>query len=281
MKILVALPALLILIQDPDPATVDAWVRQLGHEDVAIREEATRKLVALGEKVLPLLEKHETTAAGEIKVRLAAIRRRLTPFKLGLVFDIAEEALKEGAKVEEWKPKLKGEVDRLFELLGDHVPAKRRDRIHKAVKEAFWPEAPEVRKGAEKYGRAVVVLDKATGKELEAEVLLICRTCEVEDLKDSVVICLGDVRVREMSDALVIARGNVEATREIDPSVLFAGGAVKCGGEIEDSAILAMRGVEARESNRCAYINGTKRTMEREKWDVDADIKGLPRVPPK
>jgi hypothetical protein len=277
MKTLALIP-LFFLLQDPDPAKVDEWVRKLGDESIEVREAASTALIGFGEKVLPLLEKHEKEATGELGARLAAIRGRLTPTSLDALFKFAEEALKADSKLEEWQPKVMKQVKGILEILGDSIPAKRRERIRKAAAGTTGPGVPVVRKAAKDYDKSIVLLEKATGEDLKGNVLLICRSCEIEDFRDSVVICLGDIKTREMSDSLVIAKGDVESTREIDPSVLILGGKL-ISGDIEDSLILAQGGVQTGDSLRNVYLNGTKRTTKKTKGDTDVEKKEISLKP--
>lgn len=79
-KTLILLPALLaaaVLAQDV-PAAGDL-IKKLGHEDYAVREEATRKLIEMGQDAVPALEEALKSEDLEVRLRagraLSAIRR--------------------------------------------------------------------------------------------------------------------------------------------------------------------------------------------------------------
>lgn len=61
--------ALLLLAQDP----IEGWIRDLGAEEPAVREEAQRKLLRAGEKALPAL-KEAQAASSDAEVRFACER---------------------------------------------------------------------------------------------------------------------------------------------------------------------------------------------------------------
>ncbi len=67
MRSLVLL-ALVLLVQD-----VDSWIKKLSEDDVAARDEASKKLIETGEKALPKLKEALKGASGESKARLQTV----------------------------------------------------------------------------------------------------------------------------------------------------------------------------------------------------------------
>lgn len=78
---MVFLMAAVVLLQQAPPVDekkVLELVEKFGSDDIAEREAATRDLFAMGEGILPLLEKAVTTARGETKARLEKVVSELT-----------------------------------------------------------------------------------------------------------------------------------------------------------------------------------------------------------
>ena len=55
--------AILFVMVLQEPSDVDRWVQALGSDNFEVRDEAMGKLVAMGDKVLPMLEKHDASSS--------------------------------------------------------------------------------------------------------------------------------------------------------------------------------------------------------------------------
>jgi hypothetical protein len=102
--------ALAAAVLAEDPADVDGLISKLGDRDYAVREEATKKLVEMGEKAIPALEKALQSEDLEVRVRAGQALRAIRG-------NGAEEA-----KAEEPRPSTPTQMRRMsLSMQGDKV----------------------------------------------------------------------------------------------------------------------------------------------------------------
>lgn len=233
--------AALLLLQNPTQEQVDGWVKDLGSDAVEVRDAAEKKLIEAGEKVLPLIAKHEKADDAEVRARLASVRKAVECFRMEAIFAVAEEALKEGSDPAVWKPKLEALVRKYREFVGDHLPEPASKPIEKAMGNAF-----------DVKGKATVAMD-GMGKTMD-RVLLVCGSAAYERIDDSVVICLGDATATKIEDSLVIAKGRVGLLEEAKRSLIYAGKDF-VPPRVERCAVWAVAGVAGSSSKGTVWIN--------------------------
>lgn len=248
--VMAVLFAVVLSLQDLGPAKVEAWVKQLSSDDVAVRDDAEKRLLGCGEKVLPLLEKHAGVEDKEVRSRVAGIMERLRRWTLERVVGAAKEALKEGSKPEEWRPKLKQLVEKLLAELGHDAAAESVRDCRLSIAGSFAETHEVGRENEDRPVNRILLVDRAKGTRADRGVLLVCGSAEFENIDDSVLICLGDVRVtRELEQSVLIAAGKVEIGDDIQNSIVVCAGAFACGKDQRDSTIMALGG--AKVAGRC------------------------------
>ncbi len=270
---------LLLLVWPQDPKQVDDWVRQLKHDDIAVRDEAAKKLVALGEKVLPLLEKYEKSDDVELRGRVAEVRKRIKPPPevWDEIFAIAQAALKADPKDGKWRPRLKELLGQYIELLGADATPKSLERANEARVRCFDEKFPVLTDNADKVEESSLIVRAAKGKELDRRAIVLCESAEYEKADESIVVCLGDFKVHEMKRAVVFARGKVSVGRKARDCVIHCDGAFASADEVEDSTILALGGVDVfDDSQENAWINTPDRKIGKVRGDKEFTNPKLP-----
>ena len=107
--ILLLAPLLLAaVVAAQSTATPEELIERLGHEDYAVREQATSDLIGLGEKALPALERALNSDDLEVRRRAGRAIRAIRA---------DEGKRKAGKKVEESKPRARANVSRGIEIV--------------------------------------------------------------------------------------------------------------------------------------------------------------------
>lgn len=269
---------LLALLQDPHPEQVEAWVKKLSSDEVAVREEAAKKLMEFGEKVVPFLEKHAKTGDPETQSRIAEVIKRLTtrPLKLDDFAAPARAALQEASKPERWRPQLREEVDRLFSELGEDGAADSLKFVGKAFREAFGQERAVSRKLDPKMEKATLLLDKAEAEEIE-EALVISNSAEFDGpSRRNILVILGNVKGKRIEKSLIIATGKVEA-EQLEDCIVFAGDSITCTRRARHCTLQAAGAVDVDETKDVTFINTKKRKVRKAEEERDIEKMMLPR----
>ncbi len=248
---------LLALFQDPDPKRVDELVQLLRSEDAAVRDGAVKKLIELGEKVLPLLEKHETSKDADVRSRVAQVVFKLRPWKVEPVANAAKTALKEGSRVEDWRPAVKAQIEKLLEELGADVADESKRDALKAISKCFEDGMKVVRENADGQKGAIYLVAKARGTEVDRGAILVCESAEFDKVDDSIIICLGDVKIAdELNQSIVIATGKVSLGGGAKNAIIVCGGAFAVGDKLRDCTVVAAGGCPiGGDSKECVFVN--------------------------
>ncbi|MHC4933521.1 MAG: HEAT repeat domain-containing protein, partial [Planctomycetota bacterium] len=91
--LLLLLPLALVgAVLAQDSASPEDLVRQLGDDDYAVREGATKKLVEMGEKAVPALEKALQSEDLEVRLRAGRALRAIRDDKTGRAPEVDEAA---------------------------------------------------------------------------------------------------------------------------------------------------------------------------------------------
>jgi len=268
---------LLALLQDPDPKHVDELVKQLPHEDVAVRDAAMKKLVAMGEKILPHLERHAKSEDAEVRSRVAQIAFTLRPWNVAPVAAAATAALKAESKLEDWRPALKALLGKLLDELGDDVaPDSRRDAI-KAIAKGFEDGMKVVRENADDQKGAVYLVAKARGTEADRGAMIVCESADFGKIDDSIVICLGDVSIgTKLQRSIIIATGKVTLAGEAKNSVVVCQ-TFTVGEKLRDCTVVASGECTiALDSKECVYVNTNLKIGGKSEKDRQVEKARLP-----
>ena len=183
------------------------------------------------------------------------------PFEIEQIFSCAEKALREDSKPEDWRPELRGLVERYLKLLGSPAQS---DRVKEAVrhfKGAFVPGLNVVRTNPEKPRSIVIIVPEGKGRKIDRNVLLVCNSAVYEQFDDSVVVCLGDVKVNKLEDTVLFAKGKVEVGRRgAVRSIAYSGGRFTAP-KAEENIIIARRGAALDRSSLNVFVNTSDRKL--------------------
>jgi len=262
--------------QEPDPAKVDEWMRFLKHEDAAVRDDALKKLVACGEKLLPLLEKYEKGVDAVLRDRAIELRRRLSPFEVDDIFTLAGEAMKADSKPHDWRPKMRDFVRKYVELLGNEAKAKHVKEAVLRMTDAMADGNAVSRANVEAPSSQAVIAEKASGTKA-GYALLVAGAVSFDRIDESVVVCLGDVKVRKLEDTILFAKGKVEIGDKgcVRSIVYCAGGFV--AADTEGGIILSLGGIEVPgEADGTVWVNAPDRSVGRSRGDREIKVEKLP-----
>src|SRR5688572_1687056 len=149
--------ALLLLILLQQDSEVRALIEQLKSDEIVVREEAVKKLKALGDAAAPELEKAAKGSDAEVArrasslLKLLRIRRELSPNLQALIPDLAERlAFREDSAWSEalleildwrdarWLKLRRGDLDCLVPRAWEHAMAANRQRIYDAIVSQRW-----------------------------------------------------------------------------------------------------------------------------------------------
>ena len=168
----------------------------------------------------------------------------LRPFLIDDLFGAAAEALKADSKAEAWRPRLREEVTRYVRALGDGVSPAAAKAAADGLAGPFRDALQIVRENKPQAKGVALVLGAAKGKKLEGGTLLVCESCDFEQVDDSVIVCTGDVKIGKLHRSVVIAKGAVTIGKEMADVMLFCAGRLKIGTTLDNSTILAVGGAE-------------------------------------
>lgn len=255
---------LLLLIQGIEPL-----VKKLTDDNGAVREEATRKLIDMGEAVLPLLEPYERTEDPELRARLAEIRRSLTRFRIVTVFEAAEDVLANG--LDERRATLAKRLREMLNALSDDLDPTMMTVVSEVLEVSLAERNPFEKENRDAVRQAILAVAEARGTSVGPEAVIICRSAEFDTITNAVVICLGDVKAKAINNSLIIARGKIDVGIDARRCTVFAGGGFACGRQIRNSAVWAPGGASAMVSTRCVWINTPDVQIQREQG-TDAKV---------
>jgi hypothetical protein len=175
-------------------------------------------------------------------------------FKVEELYAVAEEALKKDSRAEDWRPKLRALVHRFAGLIIPDVPKRALPDLQSALP-LLEGQLPVVREHKEPVQDALIVVENAEGKGTSQRVLIVCRSYTAARVTNAIIVCLGDMQGNEVRDAVVFVQGKVNLSKGFDECAVYAGGAVTCGGDVEDNAIVAPAGVSCGNAKGNVFIN--------------------------
>lgn len=215
--------ALLLCLQDP--VEVQKWISDLSHDDVDVREQATRKLIEAGEKILPDLKAALRTDNLERKARLERVLAEVDAPACAQVIAkaLALKGITDRGKLQEAQLEVWGMLQQMVAICDKESGLKIGAQAWGEVgcsDEDFaemypflrgWEFAVDPGEGA--YERCVLVVDG---------------NVELRSAKRCVIVASGDVKAEKATGCVILARGTVDIEK-------ISGGVVLAGGDLKGS----------------------------------------------
>src|SRR5688572_10495662 len=143
-------------------------------------------------------------------------------FKFDDTFALGAKVIKEEGKTKDWRASLGKELDLFVKLVGAAATPKLAEHLPKLREECLKESLPLVTKNRDEINGSAAVIAKAEGKEIEKRSVLVCDEGKFENIKEVVVVCMGDLRVKELSRAVVFVKGTVYIERRAAGSLIYA-----------------------------------------------------------
>lgn len=202
--------ALAIWMQE---AELQKWIGELAHDEVEVREAATKALIESGARAIPAVKEALKSADdAEKKARLEHILSEIDPPACAQLLTKAL-ALGGATKVKEGQKAVWEMLDQVAEICGDESGQKIGAKLMEGMNIRSLPW--QIGKGVKE-------------ERIKHQILVADGNVEVTETTGCVILASGDVKIEKSSGCVVITRGAVEIQK-------ISGGLVLAGGDFKGS----------------------------------------------